>query len=710
MHLDQILAEFSVWAKQLVVSRYPTASSYYVFALFALTLAFLFAMPVGSADTDLWYHLNGGRLLWEFSEFPDSAFYSFMDTARSWTNYFWGFQALSYQVHHYFGYEGLILLRVLLVGAAFVSISAILIRPQDGLTQRTWALMLLVLVLLVLVGRTAQIRPHLVSYCMITLFLLILERRPNWLPTLPVLTVIWVNLHGVEWPIGALICGAYFLENAWQWYRGDATQRAVHRRVLLWTAACLPALFVNPFGVQMLLAPFSTPSDVYIYIGELKPYPLWALFSVSLTGPVISVAGAVALLNWGNVLAYGFLFIRRRLRFTPLILSIAGIILLSRGTRFVWEWLLLSLPLWRSAIDALPKTSAGSTEPGLRAVNILVLIILLSPLFSWLLQIKGFQQWPLDSSKLPVGTTGFLVQQEVSGRLLVSPNPGGYLAWRLYPDILISGDMQTPPTTPWDHYRRNMTLKDADALRRFIEEYRPNLIAIELTHKNSRKLFDQHASYRPVFFDDHLALYADADQLPELVARHELRHVNPFNLLDKELGTIDERLAELKTVLSHHPDGDRVQHAITRLLFNEKHYAEALPYAQRFVETVPDNPNSHFLLGNVLENLDRCDEATEHYLNAFEHSPADFHPTLHKHLGSCAYLDQDFGAAYRHFKKGVNAYQKQEAAEHLYQYAVSAVAVGDDETARTLLHQLLYAAPMEDDDVTRRARGLLADL
>jgi tetratricopeptide (TPR) repeat protein len=343
-------------------------------------------------------------------------------------------------------------------------------------------------------------------------------------------------------------------------------------------------------------------------------------------------------------------------------------------------------------------------------VNILVLIILLAPFASWLLQIKGFHKWPVDTAKLPLGITGFLSQQQVSGRLLASPNPGGYLAWRLYPDILISGDMQTPPTIPWDHYRRNMTLKNAQALRRFIEEYRPHLIAIELTHKASRKLLEEHASYRPVFFDDLLALYADAEQLPQLVEQHELKHVNPFNLLDKELGTIDQRLAELETVLALHPDGDRVQHAVTRLLFNEKRYEEALPFARRFVETVPDNPNSHYLLGNVLENLDRCDEATDHYLDAFEYSPADFHLTLHKHLGSCAYLNEDFGAAYRHFKKGVNAYQKQEAAEHLFQYAVSAVAVGDDETAQTVLKQLLYTAPIEDDEVTQRARRLLADL
>lgn len=708
--LDRLLHRLSIRIKQLVVADYRRATRFYVSFLLLLTVGYLCVMPIGSGDTDLWYHLNGGRLLAEFGQFPDTAFYSFVDSERGWINYFWGFQALAYQIYKYLGYEGLLLLRVVLVCIAFLSVTAILVRPNDNLTQRTWALVLLSLVLLVLVGRTDLIRPHLISYCMISVFLLILHHRREWLPALPILTVVWINLHGTEWPVGALICGAYFLDAFWRRMRDPQMFQATDRNLLIWTALCIPAMFLNPFGVEVLWAPFNFPTEIYSYIGELKPYSILALFSISLSGPILSLGGAVGFLNWGNLLAYGFLFTHRKLRFTPFILSLAGLYLVSRGSRFLWEWLLLSIPLWRSAIDAVAHPSERTGYQGLGPLNLVVFVILVAPLVSWVIQVKNIHHWPVDESKLPIGTGQFLAEQRVAGKLVVSPNLGGYLAWRLFPEVLISGDMQIPPTTPWDHYRWAAAQRNPEALQRYIAEFRPQLIAAEITHKTFAGLIERHPQYRAVYFDDLLALYADLEQLPAFVAAQELKHVNPFNLLDKKGGNVDERLTELKRILKTQAGGTRVQHAVTRLLFDESRFEEALPYARRFADSVPEDPNSHYLLGNVLENLNRCDEAPRHYNDAFAVAPADFHAVLHRHLGTCAYLEKDFSAAYDHFSKGVNSIAGNEAPENLYQFAVSAVAVGDDYMARTLLERLLYAAPPADDHTTLRAKALLEDL
>ena len=709
-HIDELLAGFLIRAKSFVIANYLQASRYYIAALLVTTLAFMMVMPVGSGDTDLWYHLNGGRLFWELGQFPDTAFYSFMDTQRGWVNYFWGFQALSYQVHKHLGYEGLILVRLILIGISFLSIAILLIRPQDRPAQRAWALVLLVLVLLVLVGRTGQIRPHLVSYAMIPLFLLILEYRRNWLPALPALTVLWVNLHGVEWPVGGVICGAYFIEAIWHGYRNRADHHVVDRRVLIWTIACLPAMLINPVGFLIFGAPFNTPTDAYLYIAELQPNPLLGLFSVSLAGPIISLTSAIALLNWGNLISYLFLFLRRRIRPAPLIMSLAGIFLLSRGNRFIWEWLLLSLPLWRSAIDAQHADPDQAKDSGITVANLMVIIVLLAPAVSWFIQARGFHHWPVDKSGLPVGTAAFLRDQQVAGKLLAPPNYGGYLAWKLYPKILNSGDMQIPPTTPWDNFQNTWAVRDANALQRMIAEFQPHLIGVEISNKSFRDLIKGQVAYRPVFFGDKLALYADAAQLPDLVAQHELKHVNPFNLLDDKIGTIDERLSELKAVLPFNPDGDRVQHAITRILFDEKKFNIALPFAQQFAHSVPENPNSNYLLGNVLENLDRCAEARAHYLQAFAVAEEDFYPELHRHLGACAYLKKDFSTAFVHFEQGVNPYTRQEEPEYLYQFALAAFAVGKEDRARTLLTQLIHLASDEDSLIVEKAQSLMADL
>ncbi len=712
--IDEIFAHSLTSVKRFVVDHYQVLTRVYVTALLISLAAFLFSMPVGTGDTDLWFHMNGGRYFWEFGQFPDRAFYSFFGPERTWTNYFWGFQLSAYQIYQSGGYEGLIVLRVVLVCAAVIVISRILIHVDDTPRQRAWALVLLALVVFVVSGRTDEIRPHLISYFMIPLFIFVLEKRRSWLPALPFLTVIWVNLHGIEWPVGAAVCGAYFLEAAIGRLKASGDARAVELKIMLWTALCLPAMLINPHFYEIFFAPFNTPSEAYHYIDELQTNSIWALFTVSLVGPLVSLNSAVAILNWANVFAFTHLFAHHRIRIAPAIMAVAALFLLARGKRFLWEWLLLSLPLWRLAINSL-RTEALRHDQDLHnsqigIANVLVAIVLVSPAVSWIMLAERVHHWPIDESQLPTGTAEFIKQNNIAGRLASSPNPGGYYAWRLYPDVMITSDMQIPPMTPWDHYRSIGLLRNDIALANLLTDFRPNLIAIEQKYENFVNLIEKHQHFKPVFFDDQYILYADEAQLPAITRQFELKHVNPYNLADETRGNAEERLTDLRRVHAIYPFGGRVQLAITWLLFHQKNFEEALLAAQRYAESRPGDSNSHYLVGNVLENLDRCDEAIGHFLRALEVAPSDFVAEIKKHLGSCAYLQRDFANAYTYFDESVAYFSKNEEPETLYQFALSAVAVGKEEKATYLLQQLLYTLPSSNERLKTRAEQLLRDL
>ncbi len=712
--IDEIFAHSLAYLKQFVIDHYQVLTKVYVTALLISLAAFLFSMPVGTGDTDLWFHMNGGRYFWEFGQFPDRAFYSFFDPERTWTNYFWGFQLSAYQIFQNGGYEGLITLRVLLVCAAVVVISRILIHVDDTPRQRAWALVLLALVVFVVSGRTDEIRPHLISYFMIPLFIYILEKRKSWLPALPFLTVIWVNLHGIEWPVGATVCGAYFLEAAARRLKGSKDTRKVDMKVMLWTALCLPAMLINPHISEIFFAPFNTPSEAYQYIAELQTNSIWALFTVSLVGPLVSLNSAVAILNWANVFAFTHLFAHHKIRIAPAIMAVAALFLLARGKRFLWEWLLLSLPLWRLAVDSLKLHMAhrklDSTLARIGIANVLMMIVLVSPAASWALLAERVHQWPVNQSRLPTGTAAFIEQHRIKGRLASTPNSGGYYAWKLYPDVMITSDMQIPPMTSWDHYRSIAFIRNELALANLLSEFRPNLIAIEKQYKSFKNLAEKHQEFRPVFFDDQYVLYADKTQLPDIVRQFELEFVNPYNLADETLGTADQRLKELERIRSIHRYGGRVQLAITWLLFHQEKFEETLQAAEQYAQSHPGDSNSHYLIGNALENLDRCAEATKHYKRALDVAPADFVDEINKHLGTCAYLQKDFAGAYDYFDESVKYYSKNEEPETLYQYALSAVAVGKDEKARNLLQQILYSLPSDNELIKTRAEQLLQDL
>ena len=691
-----------------LVHHYRRLSIAYLALLLVALVVYLAMMPVGSGDTDLWYHMNGGRLLAEYGTFPDHAFFSYIEPKPEWINYFWGFQLLSYEIHHWLGYEGLIALRVALTVAAFFGLIGILVRPEDTPWQRALALSTLVLVLILLVGRTEQIRPHIVSYTMIATFIYILGYRRNWLPALPVLTLLWINLHGTEWPVGAAICGSYLIQSSWSLYHGDTDP--LHRKVIFWTTACLPAALINPYFFDIALAPFSFPSDIYAYIAELQPYSLENLLTIEFQGMTLPLHSMIGLLFVATITSWLLLLWRRRLNLPVAVLSVVGLYLLSRGNRFVWEWMLLSLPLWRTAIDQLgnlPNRSDGRPAP---IQTILLSVILISPFTTWSRILDSHANWPVDTANLPVGISNFLKAQRAYGNLFAPPNSGGYLAWRLYPDILITADMQTPPSTNWHHFMAFASLRNSDALARVLDEYEHGFLAIPIDSKATAEILKKHERYVPVHFDDQFVLYADKTQWPALVSQFAFVAVNPFNLADGDEDTADKRLHELRRVLDLQPGGRRIQHGITKLLFDERRYEEALPVAEKFAESMPGDANSHYLLGNILLQLERCEEAVAHYELALVVASEEFESEIHQKIGECAFNQKDFRSAYRAFDRGMNPYLGEEDVRYLYQFALSAVAIGKIEKARSLLRQLLLSVSDVDRDVAEQAEKLLADI
>jgi len=178
-------------------------------------------------------HLNGGVLLGA-RRGADVAFFSFNDPDRTWINYYWasrpgvqGSRARGYQGSWSFeppGIRGL----VTICGHRRLPPAA-----NAGL-----ALLVLLAIYVVLVdGRAYQLRPHLVSYFFIPLFIYVLEHRPRLAPLLPSSRRVG-QCHGVEWVVGALICGRIFRVSGGSPTRTVDPERGCVRAGI---TTCLPA-------------------------------------------------------------------------------------------------------------------------------------------------------------------------------------------------------------------------------------------------------------------------------------------------------------------------------------------------------------------------------------------------------------------------------------------------------------------------------------
>jgi len=684
----------------------------YAVMLLAFVLIYQLASPIVLGDTDMWYHLNGGRYFWEHGEVPTSPFFSFNEPERTWVNYYWGFQAVVFKVHEVTGYQGLVILRALLVVAGLAMIWRVIAGFRQPETAGLALLVLLALYVVLVDGRAHQLRPHLVSYFFIPFFIYMLEHRPRLVWSLPPAMAIWVNLHGVEWVVGALVGGAYLLELILDRRRGIARPYR-DWRFAAGIVACLPALLLNPHGPAVLTAPFVHPADLTQYVNEMQPLSWQALSTFVTQSGQVGAQSAFVLLLVFSLYAAVTSLVARRPRLSHLLLLAGGLLLLTRGTRFIWEWALLALPLLGAQAAAFRQRAqeGHAISPG-RALGLALLLV---PFMTLGRQIEPSKPYPFDADGLPVATAAFLRSNAGQGNLLMSPSLGGYTQWVLSPKIRIFSDMELPPFDDWDMFRIYAANRSAEAFRRLLGEHPVDFILVELRSRPMAAFVKDSGEFAPVFFDDAAVLYAHRQRQATLVAQHELKSLNPFNLKDDknhagEKTPLADRLSELERIEGLSGGGNRVLHALTRLLVDAKRYPDAEKWADRFVDTQPRDPNSHLLKGVILENTDRCPEAIAHFERAFPVAGEDLRPALHQHLGSCRYLMKDFSAAYAHFNAGVNIYLRDEASETLYQYAFSAVIAGDPARARMLLRAILYQTPEKEEGLLKRARGLLDEV
>lgn len=684
----------------------------YVVFLLLFVLVYQLASPIILGDTDMWYHLNGGRYFWEHGRVATSPFFSFNDPDRTWINYFWGFQALVFKVHEIAGYQGLVVLRALLVFAGLVMVWRVIAGFREPRTAGLALLVLLALYVVLIDGRAYQLRPHLVSYAFIPLFVYVLEHRPRLALGLPLVTIAWVNAHGVEYVIAALVGGAYLLEYVLD-RRARRDLRGRDWRFVAGILLCAPALIVNPHGIAVLTAPFASPADLTQYVNEMRPLSWAALSTFATQGGQLGAQSAFALLFVLSIYAGVASLVTRRPRLSHLLLLAGGMALLSRGTRFIWEWALLALPLLSHQAATFQAGAQGRRT--ISPTRALGLVLLLMPLITLASKIDSSKPYPWDAEGLPVGTTAFLREHGAAGNLLMNPSLAGYSQWMLSPRVRIFSDMELPPFDDWDMYRIFSANRSAEAFRHLLAEYPIDFILVELSNRAMAGFARDTGDFAPVFFDDSAVLFAHRQRQAELVTQYEFKAIDPFSILGErnaagEKRSLDERLLELEIARDLFPSGNRTLHAPTRLLIDAKRYAEAEKWADLFLEAQPRDPNAHLLKGVILENTDRCEAAIAHFERAFPLSGRDTHPALHQHLGSCLYLTKDFAAAYEHFSKGVNMYLRQEPSETLYQYAYSAVIAGDARRARMLLKAILYETPEKDERVRARASGLLEQL
>lgn len=662
----------------------------------------LVGWPIVAYDNDIFYHLAGGRYILEHFRLPQGPYFSFLPPQGTWVDYYWLHQVVLYSFFKLGGFAALSVFRAALFMASIWLVYRYLARQDQRQSHATTLLVLSLTIAyaMAIFPRDLLLRPHVFSYMAIVAFMIIINqrRRLGWL--LPVIGVLWVNLHGVEYPVMLLICGAYLAE----YFIPKFLRRPVPEelRQLRWPLiVTLYAVLATPAGTGLLLKPFASPLFQEQVINELRATQLGSLLLFSLY-PVSNAASALGnLLIAFLVVSAAVLLFMRRIRPSRLILLAGGLVLLPQSRRFTYEFVLLLLPLAGDVLWAVtPKVKDLAWKAvlpfGLAMVGGMIAIV-----FAYL----GFRpEYPLSRSNLPVGVCDFLEKEGPGGRILNEPNCGGYLVWRLYPKYSLLMDMETMLFTSYDFFLSGNFSNDKTVLKKMVDTYDPGFILCDTDSKTTPETLASLPQFVPVFLDDYAVLYADSTKYPELAGKYRIESLPVTGVMNVSYTAMEPEkrlkiLAECRRLLGVYPESLLANAVAAKILLAEGHPEEAAPHAEALMRHHPQSSMGYGLGAQAAFAQGKFEAAVAYDLKALDRAdPADAIRIRRSLYLAYVRLEQ-YAKAYETLKAVVNPMVWTTPAKDLYDLGLAAASSGRGREGLLLLDMARAKAPPEDADM-----------
>lgn len=402
-------------------------------------LFFLLLFGVVLDDPDYFWHLKAGEYIVSHMALPSGDPFSYTFQGKPWVLHEWLFEAVLHGVFTVLGPTGIKLLTALLGSIA----TYITYRTAKRLLGASTLALALTIACVPIQAVFFAPRPQLVTYVLFAVFVQLLvafkyfaDDRRLWL--IPLLLVLWVNMHGA-YVIGiallALFCACEWLTH-WAGYADAAYRR---RLVKLSSIAALGALatLINPEGIRAWL------------------YPLQVMnldFATSVIGEWQSPNFRQPYGKLFLVLVFGFFLANIYRQTKPDLTEIAlPVFFLFAGfvsVRHVPLATFLLVPFIAVAQREGPVqrfygrvARSGKQLGNIEYVLNWVLLVVVGLTFYLLNPTQEAKAQARLNEVMPVKAVEFVKSHGITGRMLNEYDQGGYLIYHLYPQqqVFIDG-------------------------------------------------------------------------------------------------------------------------------------------------------------------------------------------------------------------------------------------------------------------------------
>jgi hypothetical protein len=378
-------------------------------------------------DPDFWWHLKTGEVMARNGGVLSSDPFSFTgdgvvsNREALILKGYWLWQIIAYGLYNLFGFNGIFLLNLLTV---FALAGVVVQQMRRQRVHYALAALLLTSGFYLLRSLYLLERPQVVSFLLAAILLGLLARvrdggQFGW--TLPLVMIVWANLHG-GFVVGDLIL-LCFAAGAVMEYRRDLPRL---RHLLLWVALGIGASLLNPNGA-LVFGELFTFQNSTLMTGVSEYQSTWVKFQQGSWYVVIL---------WLLIALYGVgIWSARRLYWPDLIVALFLAYFSVAYLRNVGFFAVAMLP----AIGYYWHQGACRRQWQLPPLVSRLLLSLCTAFLLW-------SSYPLWQARQEIGPVHplypekaitFLQESKLQGRMFNDYTYGGYLLWRLAPQIKI---------------------------------------------------------------------------------------------------------------------------------------------------------------------------------------------------------------------------------------------------------------------------------
>ncbi len=465
-----------------------------LFYITLLILIFAYTLNAPYLDFDLWARLIAGMGVIEGGHVLTQDFLSYTPV-HTWYDHEWGAGVIFYAFLKLFGHYGILILQTLLPFLTFF-IATRVAKIRTGL-QPYNLLFFFFCLIAAMANLNHPVRCHLFSFLFFALFIYILEKvrhgaNPKLLILLPVLTILWNNIHGGV-VAGLGLIGMYFV--------GEVFNRKPVKNYILTLAASCAVLIINPWGFDYVKFLLHATTMERPLIGEWQGLfsELHRKFKVIFKVFLFGIA-AIELFNIGKAIKKSTIaeVYQKADKVKIIVLLVTAYLAISHIKMLPFFCVAVACYCYEDVVWLFEK------------VNEKAIYILLLAMSIFTIGVKKIEL-PLNFSIYPMTEIEFIKANNLKGNILVDFGLGSYASYKLYPNCKIYMDGRYEEVYPDElivlndrFYASKGNWDDV------LTKYPPDIILIQ-NNLPVYKLMKQKAGWRMIFEGNVFGVFIRSD-------------------------------------------------------------------------------------------------------------------------------------------------------------------------------------------------------